>query len=82
MPTIAVSVAILIGWAPSTFKSSRAARASTSKVARPEDYMDEEDLEELRNSKTIVDQTDEMDLLGGTQGELSRRAGPSLADDE
>jgi G patch domain-containing protein 1 len=43
--------------------------------------MDEEDLEELRNSKIIVDQTDEMDLLSGTQGELSKRGAP-LPDDE
>lgn len=73
---------VLIGWTPSTFKSSREARASTSKAARPEDFMDEEDLEELRNSKIIVDKTEEMDLLGGTQGELSRRAGAALPDDE
>ena len=44
--------------------------------------MDEEDLEELRNSKMIVDQTEEMDLLSGTQGELSRRSGAALPDNE
>jgi G patch domain-containing protein 1 len=44
--------------------------------------MDEEDLEELRNSKTIVDQTEEMDLLSGTQGELSRRGAAVLPDNE
>ncbi|KAF8316649.1 hypothetical protein DL93DRAFT_2056211 [Clavulina sp. PMI_390] len=68
------------GWTPSTFKSSRDSRAA-SKAARPEDFMDDEDLEELRNSKKIVDQTEEMDLLGGTQGELSRRGGATTDDD-
>jgi G patch domain-containing protein 1 len=43
--------------------------------------MDEEDLEELRNSKMIVDQTQEMDLLSGTHGELSKR-GAALPDHE
>ncbi|KAJ1306547.1 hypothetical protein OPQ81_007548 [Rhizoctonia solani] len=42
------------GWAPSTFKSSRNARAS-QKVARPEDFMDEEDLAEMRDSQKLVD---------------------------
>ncbi|KAJ8514295.1 hypothetical protein ONZ45_g8158 [Pleurotus djamor] len=52
------------GWAPSTFVSSRSDRAK-SKVARPEDFMDEEDLQELRDSKQMVDTTDEMDLTAG-----------------
>ena len=44
-----------------------------------EDFMDEEDLEEL--CKIIVDQTDETDLLSGVQGELATRGAP-LPDDE
>jgi hypothetical protein len=42
--------------------------------------MDEEDLEELRNSKAIVDTTEQMDLFSGTQAELGRQ-GPQ-PDDE
>ncbi len=37
---------------------------------RPEDYMDEEDIQDLKDSRTIVDTTEEMDFLGGTQAEL------------
>jgi G patch domain-containing protein 1 len=35
------------GWAPATFKSSRGERAKKGEApgARPEDFMDEEDLE-------------------------------------
>ena len=43
--------------------------------------MDEEDLEEVRNSKTIVDSTEEMDLLGGTQAEFDRRGGAAPSDE-
>lgn len=35
--------------------------------------MDEEDLQELRESRTLVDTTQEMDLTGGTAAELKRR---------
>ncbi|QRW02697.1 G patch domain-containing protein 1 [Ceratobasidium sp. AG-Ba] len=45
------------GWAPATFKSSRTNRAS-QKAARPEDFMDEEDLAELRDSQKLVDTTE------------------------
>ncbi|KIK76568.1 hypothetical protein PAXRUDRAFT_18101 [Paxillus rubicundulus Ve08.2h10] len=60
------------GWAPSTFVSSRSDRAK-SRLAKPEDFMDEEDLTELRADQTLVDEHDEMDILGGTQAEKSRR---------
>ncbi|KAF8517942.1 hypothetical protein BU17DRAFT_49261 [Hysterangium stoloniferum] len=60
------------GWTPSTFTSSRAERAK-KKQAKPEDFMDEEDLAELRESKKLVDTTEETDLFGGTQAELSKR---------
>lgn len=49
------------GWAPSTFKSSRTERAK-AKAARPEDFMDEEDMSEFRDSQKLVDTTDEMDV--------------------
>ena len=51
----------LVGWAPSEFRSSRTDRAK-KKDARPEDFMDEEDLLELRENQKLVDTTEEMDL--------------------
>lgn len=60
------------GWAPSTFVSSRNDRAK-KQAARPEDFMDEEDLQELKDSRKFVDTADEMDLTGGTQAELQGR---------
>jgi G patch domain-containing protein 1 len=35
--------------------------------------MDEEDLAELREGQKMVDESDEMDLLSGTQAELSKK---------
>jgi hypothetical protein len=58
-----------LGWAPSTFVSSRGDRAK-QKVARPEDFMDEEDLQEIKDSRNVVDTTEEMDLTGGRGGDL------------
>ena len=46
------------GWTPSTFKSSRTDRAA-KKMAKPEDYMDEEDLAELRESRQYVSNNDQ-----------------------
>ncbi|KAF9269258.1 hypothetical protein L218DRAFT_994162 [Marasmius fiardii PR-910] len=60
------------GWTPSTFVSSRNDRAK-KRQTRPEDFMDEEDLQELEEGRKLVDTTDEMDLTGGTQAELRRR---------
>ncbi|KAJ7027942.1 hypothetical protein C8F04DRAFT_1115872 [Mycena alexandri] len=54
------------GWTPSAFVSSRGDR-SKKKASRPEDFMDEEDLQELRDSRDVVDTTDEMDLASGIQ---------------
>jgi len=62
------------GWTPSAFVSSRGDRAKTQ-AARPEDFMDEEDLQELHASRIIVDTTQEMDLTGGTAAELSKQRG-------
>ena len=61
------------GWAPSTFVSSRGDRAK-ARAARPEDFMDEEDLAELREGRKLVDEHEEMDF-GGTESEMRRRAG-------
>ena len=60
------------GWTPSTFVSSRGDRTK-ARAARPEDFMDEEDLAELRESRKLVDETDEMDF-GGTAAEKARTA--------
>ena len=46
------------GWTPSTFKSSRTDRAA-KKTAKPEDYMDEEDLAELRETRQYVSNNDQ-----------------------
>ncbi|KAF7721157.1 hypothetical protein EC973_005154 [Apophysomyces ossiformis] len=59
------------GWQPSNFISSRASR-SEKREMRPEDYMDEEDLQELAGSKKLV-ATEEFDILGGTERELAAR---------
>ncbi|KAH8116377.1 hypothetical protein DFH11DRAFT_1876226 [Phellopilus nigrolimitatus] len=49
------------GWAPAAFTSSRADRAK-KKAARPEDFMDEEDLAEIRDNQKLVNTTEEMDI--------------------
>ncbi|EIW75240.1 hypothetical protein CONPUDRAFT_147355 [Coniophora puteana RWD-64-598 SS2] len=67
------------GWAPSTFVSSRSDRAKGHQ-ARPEDFMDEEDLADIRADQKLVDEHDEMDLAAGTQAELSRRAADAAND--
>lgn len=61
------------GWVPQTFVSSRSDRAK-KQAARPEDFMDEEDLQDLKDSRNLVDVTEEMDFLGGTQAELRGNA--------
>ncbi|KAJ3187072.1 hypothetical protein HDU85_007110 [Gaertneriomyces sp. JEL0708] len=57
------------GWTPSNFVSSRSSR-STYRAARPEDFMDEDDLGDVNNS---VRPTEEFDILGGTERELARK---------
>ena len=42
--------------------------------------MDEEDLAELRESRKLVDENEEMDF-GGTEAELRRRAGTQAEDE-
>ncbi|RCI06638.1 hypothetical protein CU098_001571, partial [Rhizopus stolonifer] len=59
------------GWEPSNYVSSRSAR-NEMKEARPEDYMDEEDLQDLAGARKLV-ATEEFDILGGTERELSAR---------
>ncbi|THH28376.1 hypothetical protein EUX98_g5824 [Antrodiella citrinella] len=67
------------GWTPQTFVSSRADRAK-KQAARPEDFMDEEDMAELAESRKLVDETEEMDL-GSTAAELKKRQG-EVGEDE
>ncbi|TBU44672.1 hypothetical protein BD309DRAFT_919406 [Dichomitus squalens] len=67
------------GWTPSTFVSSRNERAK-KKAARPEDFMDEEDLAELRESRKLVDEHEEMDF-GGTAAEKRTKAGEAGDED-
>ncbi|KAK2464006.1 hypothetical protein APHAL10511_003950 [Amanita phalloides] len=61
------------GWTPSTFISSKGDRAK-KKASRPQDFMDEEDLQEMREGMNFVDKTEAMDLTGGAEAELARRA--------
>ncbi|KAI0050988.1 hypothetical protein FA95DRAFT_1631093 [Auriscalpium vulgare] len=60
------------GWTPSTFKSSRGERNKAAN-ARPEDFMDEEDLAELRETQLMGSVKQQRDILGGTQAELAAR---------
>ncbi|KAG2179767.1 hypothetical protein INT43_003550, partial [Umbelopsis isabellina] len=60
------------GWQPSTFVSSRSTRQEKKSGARPEDFMDEEDLEEIANARKLV-ATEEFDLIGGTERDLAKR---------
>ncbi|KAI0675593.1 hypothetical protein C8Q78DRAFT_1005437 [Trametes maxima] len=59
------------GWTPATFVSSRNDRAKKM-VARPEDFMDDEDLAELQESRKLVDEHEEMDF-GGTAAEKQKQ---------
>ncbi|KAG1771048.1 hypothetical protein EV702DRAFT_1137589 [Suillus placidus] len=62
------------GWTPSTFISSRSDRATNkNRPSRPEDFMDEEDLTGMRDDQKLVDEHEQMELLGGTQDEMSKR---------
>ncbi|CAG8754251.1 8278_t:CDS:2, partial [Gigaspora margarita] len=59
------------GWTPSSFVSSRKNRTERQ-VFKPEDFMDEEDLEELDQNKQLV-ATEEFDSLGSTERDLERK---------
>ncbi|EIW59856.1 uncharacterized protein TRAVEDRAFT_148029 [Trametes versicolor FP-101664 SS1] len=67
------------GWAPSTFVSSRNERAK-QKAARPEDFMDEEDIAELRESRKLVDEHEEMDFGGTAAEKRKQQAGTAEQD--
>ncbi|CAH1764197.1 8130_t:CDS:10 [Entrophospora sp. SA101] len=59
------------GWSPSSFVSSRKKRTDF-KAYKPEDFMDEEDLEELAQEKKLVT-TEEFDYFGSTERELEKK---------
>mmetsp|Transcript_27090 Transcript_27090/g.43557 ORF Transcript_27090/g.43557 Transcript_27090/m.43557 type:complete len:760 (+) Transcript_27090:82-2361(+) len=65
------------GWKPRQFVSSRSKRADKNK-ARPEDFMDAEDLAQAAQAgKTMVMQTDfagQRDRVGGKRGSASRKS--------
>ncbi|KAL1955143.1 hypothetical protein VTO42DRAFT_9007 [Malbranchea cinnamomea] len=61
------------GWTPSTFVSSRKDRAKQVE-RRPEDYMDEEDLREAEESKTLQT-TDAFTGFGSTATDSTRTGG-------
>ncbi|WWC95390.1 hypothetical protein V866_002252 [Kwoniella sp. B9012] len=64
------------GWAPSTFKSSRNNRAN--KVQRAEDFMDEEDLQHMREDRKLENtDTFKNDGFAGTREELGGKSLPS-----
>nr|CAG8481626.1 2015_t:CDS:10 [Entrophospora candida] len=60
-----------VGWSPSSFVSSRKKRTDF-KTYKPEDFMDEEDLEELAQEKKLVT-TEEFDYFGSTERELEKK---------
>ncbi|KAL9109356.1 MAG: hypothetical protein Q9227_005986 [Pyrenula ochraceoflavens] len=65
------------GWTPSSFTSSRSTRAKESKSQRqqrPEDFMDEEDVREAEESKTLAT-ADGFEGLGSTDKDAIRRSG-------
>lgn len=64
------------GWQPSTFTSSRNAKASVQ-ARKPEDFMDDEDIAELADSKRLATR-DEFDILGGTERELETKKKTAL----
>ncbi|KND04025.1 uncharacterized protein SPPG_01472 [Spizellomyces punctatus DAOM BR117] len=57
------------GWTPSQFVSSRSSRSALN-TAKPEDYMDDEDLAEMSGR---IAATEEYDIIGGTERELARK---------
>ncbi|TPX39166.1 hypothetical protein SeMB42_g06433 [Synchytrium endobioticum] len=59
------------GWQPQQFKSSRDERAKAAAL-RPQDFMDDEDLQELADTKKIA-ATQGFDILGGTERDVERR---------
>lgn len=62
---------VRIGWTPTSFKSSRADRSKAT-PARPEDFMDAEDLTEAEEARKIETNSN-FSGLGSAEDELARR---------
>ncbi|RAL10500.1 putative G-patch domain protein [Aspergillus homomorphus CBS 101889] len=62
------------GWTPATFVSSRQNRAKDNRKQQIEDFMDEEDIREAEEAKT-VHTNNEFAGFGTTDAELARRGG-------
>jgi G patch domain-containing protein 1 len=65
------TVGSLEGFTPATFKSSRKQRGEKREF-KPEDFMDEEDFQELRDSQELIAK-EEYKTLGSTQHELEKQ---------
>ncbi|CAG8598017.1 8672_t:CDS:10 [Paraglomus occultum] len=68
------------GWTPSSFVSSRGKRVDR-KESKPEDFMDEEDLEEFGQSQKLVT-TEDFDAFGSTARDLARKRAIATAMNE
>nr|CAD7206140.1 unnamed protein product [Timema douglasi] len=70
------SVGSLEGWAPATFKSSRSERAAKSNAPRPEDFMDEEDMEEFGIAPRVLRAHSDYTERGGKRERAVVSEGP------
>ncbi|KAI5855675.1 hypothetical protein BZA05DRAFT_215265 [Tricharina praecox] len=63
------------GWTPATFKSSRGARATKAGAAKPEDFMDEEDLREAEEARQLETSESFAGIggVGGTEDVVGQR---------
>ncbi|KAL4917649.1 hypothetical protein BDW62DRAFT_183571 [Aspergillus aurantiobrunneus] len=62
------------GWTPATFVSSRQNRAKDTQKQRAEDFMDEEDIREVEESRNLQT-NEEFSGFGSTATDATRRAG-------
>ncbi|RAH87537.1 DUF1604-domain-containing protein [Aspergillus japonicus CBS 114.51] len=62
------------GWTPATFVSSRQNRAKDNRKQQIEDFMDEEDIREAEEAKTVSTNND-FAGFGTTDAEMARRGG-------
>jgi len=79
-PCVYLTIGLCVGWTPSTFVSSRSDRAKAN-AARPEDFMDEDDLQELKESKSLVNTDEQTDLSGIFGGGAQSQVGQGDADE-
>ena len=65
------SVGSAEGWQPSTFQSSR--NQKSEKISRPEDFMDEEDLQDIRENKISEKRSQVFDLIDNNDNDRNKR---------